>query len=153
MGTVTITEETFVVPVEPQTFGGRTWVGPKESVLATTIAKCAFSFAAGATIAAVASYFLDPIRGHARQARIRDKALSLEHRAVRVAGRSARNVRNHAKGIVARTVPGAAAMMKRSRHSSPSRETAFHASAPAPLSVEPRVDAHVPENPAGPSSA
>lgn len=56
-------------------------------------------FAAGAA----AVYFLDPVRGKARRALVRDKAYSLANQAEELAEKKARHLSNRATGLMYET--------------------------------------------------
>lgn len=59
-----------------------------------------FGFLIGASLGALAMYFLDPQRGHARRTLVRDKVYSVARKARRRAEQVAHNLKNRSLGAV-----------------------------------------------------
>lgn len=59
-----------------------------------------FGFVIGASLGALAMYFLDPQRGHARRMLAQDKIYSLSRKTKRRVGQIAQNIRNRTFGAV-----------------------------------------------------
>jgi gas vesicle protein len=62
-----------------------------------------FSWLCGFAAGAAVMYFMDPQRGRARRAMLRDKAYSLAHEAEEFAEKQARHLGNQAEGLMHET--------------------------------------------------